>query len=117
MSEPVRRVVLDWRDFNVGGHGPYLRVYGSDERLGNWELRVPRSDLQDHAVYEGPWPGDFMPRPVKSALVDDDGRPLLVAAASEAAVLVDAQALARRLGVELEIRGTFQPVGAWPDGR
>lgn len=100
---PSVRVILDWRDFGVGGHGPYLRVYGSDESLRGWDLRVPRSDVQDHAVYEGPWPGDFMPRP----LIDADGRPVLTARASEASVLVDAHALARRLGVELEIMGSY----------
>lgn len=96
----MKRVILDWTVFGVGGHGPFLRVYGSDESIRGWELRVARDLLQDHAVYEGPWAVDFIPRKPSS-----EGAPLVVRANTRG-VEIDAGALAKRLGVELEILGT-----------
>lgn len=104
------RVVLDWRTFGVGGHGPYLRIWGSDEapRGDGWEPRVARGELQDHAVYEGGMAVDFQPQPSYSPgfwRVNN----------SVAAVQTDAEGLARRLGVALEVLGE-PPDAIQPEG-
>jgi hypothetical protein len=114
------RVVLDWRTFGVGGHGPYLRIWGSDEapRGEGWEPRVARGELQDHAVYEGGMAVDFVPRPVpgtRQGLPDGTTKPLWSVRNSVAAVQISAEAMAHRLGVALEVLGE-PPDAIQPEG-
>lgn len=108
-AKSVVRVVLDWRDFGTANHGPYLRVWGSDETPGErWEQRVARDAVQDHTVYERGMASDFYPQP-------DYSPGYWTVPCFISVVYTDAHALARRLGAVLEVAG--EPPAASSENR